>query len=182
MHKTSSSKQELASFLKPFGQEHLVQFWDELSASEKEVLVDDLNNTDFAEINKFFARVSADKDQTTKEIDSHMTPVPNELKGSYAKSNALQLTSYEDAGLQAIARGQVAVLLLAGGQGTRLGVKYPKGMYSVDLLSGKSLYQLQAERLIRIKEVACKKYPAAESDDASRVIENLILIKKKTIN
>ena len=158
MNKTSS-KQELIKFLEPFGQEHLAKFWDELNESDKENLVGDLNNTDFSELNKYFQKVSLEKDLTNKEIDSHMTPVPNELKGSYAKSNKEQLAAYECEGLKAIAQGEVAVLLLAGGQGTRLGVKYPKGMYSVDLLSGKSLYQLQAERLIRIKQLALKKFP-----------------------
>jgi UDP-N-acetylglucosamine/UDP-N-acetylgalactosamine diphosphorylase len=158
MNKTSS-KQELLNKLKPFNQEHLVKFWDELDVAQKEQLIDDLTQTDFLELNNYFKRVSLEKDQTVKQIDSLMKPVPNELKGSFEKSNKEQLSVYEAEGLKAISKGQVAVLLLAGGQGTRLGVKYPKGMYSVDLLSGKSLYQLQAERLIKIKQLAKKKFP-----------------------
>lgn len=153
------NKQCLLELLQPYGQEHLVNHWDELSVEEKENLSHDIDQTDFAELDGYFKRVQSDNDQANIEIDASMKPVPSELKGSYSKSSLEQLKSYESDGLKAISNNEVAVLLLAGGQGTRLGVNYPKGMCTVNSLLNKSLYQLQAERLVKVKQLADKKFP-----------------------
>jgi len=145
-------------------QSHLIQFWDELKEEEKSRFVKDLSSFDFHQINENFKRSQAALSSGDKCLDAAMSPIPPECFGSALRCDEETLKMYEEVGLKAIVKGQVGVILLAGGQGTRLGVNYPKGMYDVGLPSKKTLYQLQAERLVRLQQVAKQRYAAMGGD------------------
>ena len=144
----------LKTDLKESNQDHLLNHWDSLDDDQKLAFYRDLRNIDFAEVNRYFEKTMKEADQ---EKDEKLEPVPPEYVGSViGKANSAKVNAWKEKGLVAISEGKVAVLLLAGGQGTRLGVSYPKGMYDVGLPSGKTLYQLQAERILKIQELACE--------------------------
>ena len=67
-----------------------------------------------------------------------------------------QKTAWRQLGMEAIAKGQVCALVMGGGQGTRLGFAGPKGMYDIGLPSHKSLFQLFAERILRLETLASR--------------------------
>lgn len=139
-----------------YNQEHLLKFWDQLSDREREDLRQDISELDLTDVTSCFHKAIHALTSMQSTLDDKLTPIPKESIASVRTTDKEQLTVYEKLGLQEIADGKVAVVLMAGGQGTRLGVSYPKGMYNVGLPSRRTLFQLQAERILRLQSMAWK--------------------------
>ncbi|XP_062411175.1 UDP-N-acetylhexosamine pyrophosphorylase-like protein 1 isoform X1 [Sardina pilchardus] len=155
------SFEETKSRLETAGQAHILQFWSELSFDERHAFLTELSQLEPEELKEHCRRAAdcANSQSTSQDrLDQRMEPVPPEFIGSVRKTDEKSLIAWEDEGFLQISKSKVAVLLLAGGQGTRLGVPYPKGMYSVGLPSGKTLYQIQAERIQKVQQLAEQKH------------------------
>ncbi|KAM6110311.1 UDP-N-acetylhexosamine pyrophosphorylase-like protein 1 [Pterocles gutturalis] len=149
--------EEVRARLARCGQSHLLRFWAELGPAERGALLAALP-PGLGEHCRLAAAAGARQRGPPERLDGRMEPLPARLLGSARRSAPAALERWEAEGLHQISQNKVAVLLLAGGQGTRLGVSYPKGMYNVGLPSGKTLYQLQAERIRKVEQLAGQRH------------------------
>lgn len=142
--------------LSKFSQEHLLDFFDNVTDQQQDQLLEDIQSICLPEVCDAFER-SNPKNATEQEaIDHLLEPLHPDIHQSIARTSPEELEQFRDIGLKMISEGKVAALLLAGGQGTRLGSPNPKGMYDVGLPSRKTLFQIQAERILKLEDLALR--------------------------
>lgn len=136
-------KEDLLGRLAPFGQEHVLAFWDELSGEQQDELAAQVLRLDLKKIDELFRAAHAAEDWAELARRA-MAPPAFRLNDP---ERAISPQAAYDRGQQALAAGQVGVILVAGGQGTRLGFDHPKGMFAIGPVSGASLFQILLEKI-----------------------------------
>lgn len=145
----------LRKHLEKYGQEHLIKFWDEIDDEQRKQLRQEIDELNFSELQSFYERVTKpNESENAEKLDDKLQPIEESQFLSIRRTSPVLIKKYEMEGLTQIAAGHVGVLLMAGGQGTRLGFSHPKGMYDVGLPSKKTLFQIQAERIQTLQRLA----------------------------
>lgn len=151
---TAANAAALKAKFESAGQGHIFTFYDSLSDVEKEAFFKQVQKIDPARINKLWDFAQ----NPPKEPESTVVePLPESATASILDSKPEDLERWYNLGLDLIGKGEVAVILLAGGQGTRLGSKAPKGAFNIRLNSKKTLFHIQAERILKIQELAAQR-------------------------
>ncbi|XP_045826861.1 UDP-N-acetylglucosamine diphosphorylase 2-like isoform X1 [Trifolium pratense] len=148
----SPPPQALLERLKDYGQEDVFALWDELSLEERDFLVRDIESLDLSRIDRIIRCSLRSQGLPAAAIE----PVPESNVSKVEERSHEEREKWWKLGLKAISDGKLAVLLLSGGQGTRLGSSDPKGCFNIGLPSGKSLFQLQAERILCVQRLAAQ--------------------------
>ena len=138
-------KSQLEEKLNQYGQSHLLQFWDDLNESEQASLGQQINEFDFELIQSLFKDKQASGNQWAELAARAEVPPAITLKDfanreSYDEAHAL--------GKSALEAGKLGMILVAGGQGSRLGFNHPKGMFPIGPVSDCSLYQIHFEKVL----------------------------------
>ena len=141
--------EELAvEILKKFNQEHVIDWMNKLNDDEKIKLANQVVNLNIEQVVDLYNNLSKTFEIGDKKIEKisaiDIDKLPKE-----------EFDSYKNSGIDIIKNGKYAVVTMAGGQGTRLGHKGPKGTFKVDVKDGeKYLFQIIVESL----QKANKKY------------------------
>ncbi len=126
----------LSQALAQHGQNHLLDGLDQLEPTARAAYLARLADIDWAELKQPYVPVTATAVNSSRVVD--------DAERAQRSATLLPL------GESAYRAGEVAVLMVAGGQGTRLGLSAPKGCFTVAPHSGKSIYQLQAEKVLSL--------------------------------
>ena len=125
------------------GQEHAFAYYEELTKEQKELLLSQIEDTDFGVL----ASVKDHKGGTAR---GKITP----LAAMELPQIEAEHEKYKEKGLEAIRKGKVGAVLLAGGMGTRLGSDHPKGMYNIGITKDVYIFQRLIENLLDVVKEA----------------------------
>ena len=129
-------------------QEHLLKYIEMADAKQKENLINQIESLDFDKLKKLYQISTESKPISTSKIEHiHYTDKYKLSNDDFYNLNSI--------GENIIKNNQYAVVTMAGGQGTRLGHKGPKGTFLLNVKPNpKYLFEILADNLIQ----ANKKY------------------------
>jgi UDP-N-acetylglucosamine/UDP-N-acetylgalactosamine diphosphorylase len=137
-----TSYEQLRAHFEAHGQGHVFRFWDRLSAAEREGLLAQAASIDLPRVLAAVAAAHGAPELASPKL----SPTPVERIPEHGGDPA-RFEAARKRGEALLASGRVALLVVAGGQATRLGYPGPKGTYPIGPVTQRSLFEIQAQKL-----------------------------------
>ncbi len=148
---------DLAARLDQYGQRQILRFWDRLDTAAQTRLTDEIASIDFEQLDRLVQSLVL-KDEPALPHFETVRQVPiSRLPRTDAERGARRLAA--ELGESMLSAGEVAVVIVAGGQGTRLGFNGPKGTYPIGPVSNATLFQIHAEKVLALSRKFGKPIP-----------------------
>jgi UDP-N-acetylglucosamine/UDP-N-acetylgalactosamine diphosphorylase len=138
--------EKVISRTEQFRQEHVFSYWSGLNTKERRALLEELSGVDFELMRMLYEKRDAMSVERPRFSPAPYIALPKTKDDKDNQARSAQ------AGIKFIKKGKTAALLVAGGQGTRLGFDGPKGMFPVGPVSGKTLFRIHAEKILKYSE------------------------------
>lgn len=144
---------DLAGHLVSTGQEPVCASWEQLDAAARAALVAQLQSLNWPLLREMRQRVLAMQKQgdtvgpALPDLEQATTPPCLRLRDAKNPISPAVATAH---GTAALAAGRVGAILVAGGQGSRLGFDGPKGFYKIGPVSGASLFEILCGKLVAV--------------------------------
>jgi len=135
---------EIRTRAKASGQDHVFAWWPDLDPAERASLLEQVDSIDFPLLESLVEDLIENPNREEAET---LEPAPIiSIPESEAELRECEIA--RDHGEALLRAGKVAPLVVAGGQGTRLGFPGPKGAYPIGPVSSKCLFAFFAERIL----------------------------------
>jgi UDP-N-acetylglucosamine/UDP-N-acetylgalactosamine diphosphorylase len=138
--------EELGPRFAAAGQGHVFRFWDRLSEDARARLLAQAASLDLDALGRAFTAAAGRANHALPRLE----PVPVDRLPAHG-GDAARWARARACGEALLAAGRVAIVVVAGGQGSRLGFAGPKGAFPIGPVSQRSLFQLQAEKIRRLR-------------------------------
>lgn len=134
--------QTLLNMLKSYNQEQLLNFYKEIPFLKKIKLINDIKKVDFNKINDLYKNSFTDEKINIDKISN--------LKCVYDISKK-DKEIYEKIGKETVKNNEYAIVIMAGGNASRLGIDGPKGCFELEINDKKiSLFEIFISQLKKI--------------------------------
>jgi UDP-N-acetylglucosamine/UDP-N-acetylgalactosamine diphosphorylase len=142
--------QDVKKLLKEHDQSHLLTFWEQLGAHQRQNLLAQIQELDLPEIDAWAARHIGTSSPPAVPADFAAAPYYSATPSSAGQQR--RYAQAKELGKELISAGKVAALTVAGGQATRLGFDGQKGDFPISPVKDRTLFQIFAETIAAVSK------------------------------